>query len=659
MRAVLLIAVALAVAARAYYLPGIEPVEYEEGEPVEVQVNGLHSLTGVLPYTYYSAPFCKPDVLERRHEALGEILMGDRIETSPYVFNMGKDEKCRVLQCGDPRDRNMNAEKLRTLHKFIENNYRGYLVLDNLPVFNNGSLIYGGKCKKMTKQEMYEYQRGYALGVPTRCHGTKTLVNNHLHFRIQFSRPVSDPTKHRVVGFTATPFSIKHDWNEDGTKIVGCDEKFDMLGRSGQGGGTPVTTDPGETQRIGWTYSVEWSHEPSITWATRWDSYLHTSFADTNDRVHWFSIVNSLLVVFCLMTVTLLVLVRSLRKDFAKYADVLAQLESPETAAEESGWKNIHKEVNVPPTNMKTLIVFVSTGAQVMGMISVTLIFAAAGFLSPANRGGLLTAVVLLFVVQAFVAGYLCARMLRRFCGLNKVWGPVVQVGLYLPSACFVVVLIVNALTLKAKTSTSLPILTVLGLLALWLLISIPLLILGAAFGFSALDGKDDTDKQLLLTEGQPTRKIPEMPPMLSDVVVVILPALIPFGALFLELRFILASLWQGMVYYVFGFLAIVFTLWALCAALTTVVVIYYRLCAENYNWWWVSFFIPSGCGVPLAVYSAYYFLRLGITTVPATVVYFCYMGLATLAYIFGAGAIGFFSAHVFIRKIYAAIKLD
>ena len=645
----------LAYTANAYYLPGIQPVEYEEGDPVDVQVNGLHSLTAVLPYTYYSAPFCKPDVLQRRHEALGEILQGDRVETSPYVFTMNKDEKCRVLQCADMNERSMTSEKLKTLEKFIEANYRGYLVLDNLPVFNNGSLIYGGRCKKMGRQEMYEFQRGYALGVPKRCHGERTLVNNHIHFKVQYHRPDTDPTKHRIVGFTATPYSIKHNWDEDGKKIVGCDNSFDMVARSE----TPVTTDPTETQRIGWSYSVEWSNEPNVKWATRWDSYLHTSFADTNNRVHWFSIINSMLVVFCLLTVTLLVLVRSLRKDFARYADVLAQLETPETAQEESGWKNIHKEVNVPPSNMKTLIVFVATGSQVLGMVLVTLVFAAAGFLSPANRGGLVTALVLLYVVQSFVAGYLCARMLRRFCGLNKVWGPVVQVGLYLPAACFLVMLVVNALTIKAKTSTSLPMLTVLGMLALWLFISIPLLVLGAAFGYSALDGADDTDKQLLLTEGQPTRKIPEMPPLLTDVVVIILPALIPFGAMFLELRFILASLWQGMVYYVFGFLAVVFLLWCLCASLTTVVVIYYRLCAENYNWWWVSFFVPSGCGVPLAVYSAYYFLRLGITTPSATVVYFCYMGLTTFMYVFAAGALGFFSAHIFIRKIYAAIKLD
>ena len=48
-------------------------------------VGGLHPR---LPFEYYTLPFCKPTVIERKHETLGEILMGDRIETSNYNFNI-------------------------------------------------------------------------------------------------------------------------------------------------------------------------------------------------------------------------------------------------------------------------------------------------------------------------------------------------------------------------------------------------------------------------------------------------------------------------------------------------------------------------------------------------------------------------------------------
>ncbi len=45
----------------------------------------------------------------------------------------------------------------------------------------------------------------------------------------------------------------------------------------------------------------------------------------------------------------------------------------------------------------------------------VTMVFATLGFLSPANRGGLMTAVLLLFVFMGCFAGYSSARLYKAF----------------------------------------------------------------------------------------------------------------------------------------------------------------------------------------------------------------------------------------------------
>lgn len=51
----------------------------------------------------------------------------------------------------------------------------------------------------------------------------------------------------------------------------------------------------------------------------------------------------------------------------------------------------------------------------------VTVVFAALGFLSPANRGGLMTAMLLLFVFMGLLGGYAAARMYKTFkVGLAK-----------------------------------------------------------------------------------------------------------------------------------------------------------------------------------------------------------------------------------------------
>lgn len=56
---------------------------------------------------------------------------------------------------------------------------------------------------------------------------------------------------------------------------------------------------------------------------------------------------------------------------------------------------------------------YVGTGVQLIGMALVTMVFAALGFLSPANRGGLMTAMLLLFVFMGLLGGYASARLYK------------------------------------------------------------------------------------------------------------------------------------------------------------------------------------------------------------------------------------------------------
>ncbi len=50
-------------------------------------------------------------------------------------------------------------------------------------------------------------------------------------------------------------------------------------------------------------------------------------------------------------------------------------------------------------------------------MAMVTMLFALLGFLSPANRGGLMTAMLMMFVFMGLFAGYFSARLYKSFRG--------------------------------------------------------------------------------------------------------------------------------------------------------------------------------------------------------------------------------------------------
>lgn len=77
----------------------------------------------------------------------------------------------------------------------------------------------------------------------------------------------------------------------------------------------------------------------------------------------------------------------------------------------------VHGDVFRPPANASLLASFVGTGVQLFGMAMVTMIFALLGFLSPANRGGLMTAMLMMFVFMGLFAGHFSARLYKSFRG--------------------------------------------------------------------------------------------------------------------------------------------------------------------------------------------------------------------------------------------------
>jgi transmembrane 9 superfamily member 3 len=61
---------------------------------------------------------------------------------------------------------------------------------------------------------------------------------------------------------------------------------------------------------------VRWRPSEAL-FETRFDRYLDDSFFE--HRIHWFSILNSFMLVMLLCFLVALILIRTLRNDFAKY----------------------------------------------------------------------------------------------------------------------------------------------------------------------------------------------------------------------------------------------------------------------------------------------------------------------------------------------------
>ena len=92
-------------------------------------------------------------------------------------------------------------------------------------------------------------------------------------------------------------------------------------------------------QQVYWTYDVLFEFS-DVKWASRWDTYLNSA---DDDQIHWFSIINSLLIVLFLTGMVAMIMARTLNQDVSRY--------NSSDEADETGWKLVHGDVFRSPKN--------------------------------------------------------------------------------------------------------------------------------------------------------------------------------------------------------------------------------------------------------------------------------------------------------------------
>eukprot|EP00331_Platyophrya_macrostoma_P014371 CAMPEP_0176409516 /NCGR_PEP_ID=MMETSP0127-20121128/2542_1 /TAXON_ID=938130 /ORGANISM="Platyophrya macrostoma, Strain WH" /LENGTH=576 /DNA_ID=CAMNT_0017788905 /DNA_START=26 /DNA_END=1753 /DNA_ORIENTATION=+ len=548
----------------SFYLPGTSPHNYRDNDNIEVQVNVLTSINTHIPRAYYKLPSCYPK--KKTHgepENLGEILLGDRKLPSPYEdLTVGEDVGCQVL-C-DPIS--VSDEQKTEFTKLIKDDYHVNLIMDNLPLAH-----------------VHPETGTFSVGIPLGYLDEKgrAFVYNHLHFTVKYT-PLSQEDQqkqrakdmkagtlledddlagmHRVIAFVAKPYSLLHGPNPASLCTSSNFTALDMY--------QPL---PADSPQIVWSYGVTWE-ETEEQWQTRWDVYLNME----DHEIHWFSIMNSTLIVLFLTSMVAVILMRALRRDFTKYNRVEVD---PEDLHEETGWKLVHKDVFRPPTHAWLLAALAGTGAQLLGMTFAVLVTACLGFVAPANRGVLVTVLLVFFVFLGMYAGYISARLL-------KVWGQpswryIFATGTIVPGIAFVTFFIINLAVRTQSRAGAVPMATMIAVLAMWFCISLPLVFVGAVVGY-----KRDTIKLPVATNQIP-RCVPPASWHMNPWLTVAIGGILPFGAVFIEVFFIFAAVWLNRYYYVFGFLFLVAVILAITCAEITIVICYFQLCAEDYRWAW------------------------------------------------------------------------
>ncbi|ORX82844.1 hypothetical protein K493DRAFT_360515 [Basidiobolus meristosporus CBS 931.73] len=604
----------------AFHVPGFTPNVYKENDNIPLYVNKVFSDKTQLPHAYHDLPFVCPNPDAKRSMLnLGEILSGDRIYNSEYKLHFGENTECNRL-C----TLQITAEDAKTAQEMIRDDYRVEWIVDDLPSAAPYHTV--ENTKKM-------YEAGFHLGqVDPKT--SKTYLNNHVLINILYETKEADPTARLIVGFEVYPYSI-----ESAAQCPNIKLNNDQA--------VPKKEISSQDTSIDFTYTVVWTKENVITWGTRWSLYM----ANNDPQIHWYSIINSMVIILFLTSMVAVIMLRTLNRDISLYNDEDFRFE--EAQEDTIGWKLVHGDVFRAPKYGGLFAPLVGTGVQLFMMFFATIFFGLVGILNPSYRGGLVSFALFLFVFMGMFGGYFSARLYKVFKG-NSWKKNAFMTGFVVPGFIFGIICVLNIFVWAQHSSTAIPFGTFFALVSMWFCISMPLIFVGSFFGFK---------KQVIqhpVRTNQIPRQIPEQVWYMQPIPSVLVGGLMPFAVIVIELVFILKSIWQDQFYYMFGFLSLVFVILVITCIEITIVITYFQLCGENYLWWWRSFFVGGSSGLYIFLYSLMYcFAHLHITHFVSFLVFVTYSFVACVIYALVTGSVSFLVTYFFVRKIFRAVKLD
>jgi len=298
----------------------------------------------------------------------------------------------------------------------------------------------------------------------------------------------------------------------------------------------------------------------------------------------------------------------------------------------------------------------IGTGLQLASTVLFVLIMSLLGVISTTKRGSILAGCVSTYSLMSTLGGYLATRLYFQLNGKN--WSRcVILTSVLFPLPLMVVFCLLNSVALAHGSTIALPFGTLISVLALYLFVSMPLTLFGGilAKNFAPKDFNAPTRTTKV------AREIPtDIPWFKNRTFHMVIAGCIPFSAVYIELRYIFASVWGHELYTMFGILFIAFVLLVLVTSAITVALLYFQLAREDHRWWWTAFMNGGMFGCILYLYSFhYYFMKSGMTGLLQASYYFGYMAIISLASFLMLGSVAFYCSLWFVKYIYSRVKCD
>jgi len=262
--------------------------KYGQHENVKIVVNKVGPFNNPTEtYRYYSLPFCHEHSTEeeesdaameqdvelihnfkgdkqigaiKHRQRLGESIVGDRRESSPYEVSYDDSVEWRLL-C----TKHLLPQDVQKLKDAIQNNYFFEMFVEDLPMW--------GYIGDISDEDII-------------MDSSKTFLFTHLNFIIGHNN-------NQIVSAKVT---------------TDMDRRVDI-------------TDASTDLHVQFSYSVDWVEE-NLIWKNRMSRYAGTAFLPSSFEIHWLSIINSIVLVLLLTAFLTIILLRVLKNDFSRYMEL-------------------------------------------------------------------------------------------------------------------------------------------------------------------------------------------------------------------------------------------------------------------------------------------------------------------------------------------------
>lgn len=590
--------------------------EYEYGEKVVIYINKIG------PYDEPSV-FNGPDVENvcyngeqdapiRQFSGLGSVLHGDALRDTKFnvLFKVDtpKTEVCEQI---------VNMEGVHIYSRVLSNFYVEYIA-DGLPMF-----AFMGKANKHFDKR-------------DKIHPITGMEANNEFTNYDFVEHVANHKKQ--IYYLHRHFHFEYKDKNIITATLNMEDPYELEFN--------ITN----FDRFKNYYSVTWAEKPDGDFRRRFERYLDHDFFQ--HHIHWFSLFNSFMMVIFLVGVVTMIMMRTLRKDFARYKDE-EDLELLEEEVDESGWKIIHGDVFRPVQYLIPLSVCLGSGLQMVFVAFVVCLFAIFGTLWE-GRGLVTECILFTWAFTSFLSGYISGGFYKRNDG--KDWIKcMLWTGIGWPFFVFLMANYANLYALFYGNQAAIPFSTGILVMLIWAVISFPLVFAGSVVGRNWAGTADLPCRVKRIPSPIPEGKFYQDPPFLA-----VFSGLLPFGSIFIELYFIFTSFWSYKVYFVYGFLLLALLLLIIVSACICTISTYFLLSAENYLWQWTSFASGASTGLWVLMYSFYYFhIKTDMASLMQSTYYWCYSIIVAGTIALMSGSIGYVASSIFVRRIYRNVKCD